>query len=61
MNEIKMAVSVYMYYNHAVFVPVAQLDRALASGAETCPVSACFIYSYTRFLASKTRFRLTAD
>ena len=36
MFEIRIAVSVYMYYNYKVQVPVAQLDRALASGARGC-------------------------
>jgi hypothetical protein len=40
--------------NTCQLVPVAQLDRALASGAETCLISACPSLCYKRFPMSKT-------
>ena len=36
MFEIEIAISIYGYYNYKALVPVAQLDRALASGAKGC-------------------------
>ena len=36
MFEIRIAVSIYRNYNYVAHVPVAQLDRALASGARGC-------------------------
>ena len=36
MLEIEIAISIYQHYNYKALVPVAQLDRALASGAKGC-------------------------
>lgn len=53
-----MWASTYNIVAYRYFVPVAQSDRALASGADTDLISACPIRTYTCSLASKSSCRV---